>query len=562
VIPPPSNLSQTVAYQKVWGMGANASIQGDAFLEILTHEACPSSHPIWQSVSLPAFSSVDLARQIICAVKEKRPENIAELIRFSVSRFSQASFDATPAKAHVSSLCEFISLLLAVTSREDRSAWLTPSRAYLPVQAPVVSLVQSLNRLLRLDQGAEASFKSRIACLKTFLFLIHAECDSAPSPFLLSCDALPGPGFLGASLRIVAAALTEHSKYAARFVRSLVAFIVPCIYACPTWDLGSVDSVDINGAVSPLFQITNPVVSRAFADRLIQCSDELLSLFFVISLKFPVYLEFIVQKKLAMKCITGLLYLFREKCENSIPFSISLILFLLKRMLSIENVASQLNGPLAGNFVGMPEGSFADVMILILTEPLLKGFGESAVVFDLIFLICLGRVSLSSVSANRLVILLKQLWIAKMQIITEIEQLTMAICALLHDELVLNLPLLIFCGDYRRLLKQMIGANIAFAPSDRLLQIIAETESALQTLDESEQKAHLARAQSRILELPVLPRAFVAPFQMTQAIELEWLTWLHGLFARLLPVLTLEFHSDVAARAPPAPAWWLFGMGI
>jgi hypothetical protein len=542
-------------------MGANASIQGDALLEVLTSEICPSSHPVWQSVFLPAFSNVEFAQHVLCAVKEKRPENIPVLVRFSVSRFSEASFDVTLPKWQVSSYCEFLSLLLAITASEDSHAWLMPSQAYLSAPVPMVSLVQSLNRLLRLDQGAEASFKSRIACLKTLLFSIHTEFNGAlTSPFLLSCNALPGSAFLGASLRIIAAALTDHSKYAVRFVRLIIAFIVPCMYACRSWDLGSVDLADINGAVSPLFQITNPVVSRAFADRLIQCSDELLSLLLVISIKFRVYLEFVAHKKLVMKCITGLLYLFRERCENSTnSFSISIILFLFKQMLSIESVPGQLNGSVAGNFVGMPDGSFADVMILILTEPLLKGFGESALVFDLIFTICLSRVSLSSASANRLVILLKQLWIAKMQIVTEIEQLTTSICQLLTDELFQNLPLLIFCGDYRRLLKGMIATNIAGPASARILQIVSETESALQCLDEEDRASKLAMALHRISAFAGLPRASVTAFQMTQAIELEWLAWIRRLFFRLLPELTLQFHSDPPPAAPAA--WWLFGIG-
>jgi hypothetical protein len=99
-------------------MGAGPSVRVDTLLAMLTQEVCPASHQIWQSVSLAAFSDPDLSRLAVLEIKEKRPENIPELIRFSVSKFSDISVLHSVSRFNISSFCEFLSVLLVITASQ------------------------------------------------------------------------------------------------------------------------------------------------------------------------------------------------------------------------------------------------------------------------------------------------------------------------------------------------------------------------------------------------------------------------------------------------------------
>jgi hypothetical protein len=523
-------------------MGVGTTVSADKCLQILTAEICPASHPIWQSVSLSVFSDSAVFRPVILLIKEKRPENIPELIRFSISYFFRASSDLSLSRFHIFTFCEFFSLLIAVTALQNSSAWLTASPFHLIAPIPAVSLLQALNRFLRLDQGVSYSFKTRLSCLKTLLFAIH----SGPPEFLQSCDGLPGTAFLGASLRAVASALTDRSKYAVRFVRSLLSFVIPCVHGCRSWDLQSVDIADIDGALSPLFQLTNPAVESALADRLVQCSDELVSLLVVVLLKRPQYLDFLAQRVLVMRCAAGLLYLFRERAGAGRSFAVDVILHVLGIIAAHEQAPSQWRGPFAGVLVGTHARSFADVAVECLTDPVLVR-GSDPLVIESVAGICGLGVTLGSFAAGQLLLLLKKMWIAKD--VAMAERFAGGICELMAGGLAGNVPLLAFCGDYRKVLKEMDGAGVVAARW--IVKTVGATEADLLVLDEQERTARLSTRTCGESPSPRKPR----PFEMTSEIESRWLEWLRELFWNLLPELSIKVSQ---VEAPTAGSWWFF----
>jgi hypothetical protein len=389
--------------------------------------------------------------------------------------------------------------------------------------------------------------------LKTFLFFIHM----CPPESLLICNALPGAPLLGTSLRLVTSALADTSKYAVRFVRALLAFVVPCAYGCFEWSFQAVELNDIHGAISPLFQLTAPV-SRGFADRVLQCSEELLALFFVIVMKRSLYLEFLVERRQGMSCLAALIFLWNDSFENGTrSFANWVIAALLAQLLANPRITMGLNAPFVGVVPGMHEGSYADVLVESLTNPIVNAKWDVDESIDVIVLVCDARVKLSSFAANRLLLLIKGMWMTKSQSLGEIGKLVAAIERLLADVFVDNFPLLVFCLDYARLWKEIHMKGIRAA--GQISRIVGEIEETIQMFDEEKRAAKLAECQKKVFREERRETLTAEAYELKGEVEKRWMDWLRSLFWNLLPELTMKFSVDESPTfSATSGSWWLF----
>jgi hypothetical protein len=311
---------------------------------------------------------------------------------------------------------------------------------------------------------------------------------------------------------------------------------------------------DIHDVFAPLFQLTNPIVSRAFADRTFECSTELISLLFVVLLKKPLYFEYVLEQKLAMRCIIGLLYTFNR--WERVSFLQSIIIVMINRMLLS---GFQLNAAFP-SLDGIHRGSFGDAIIEILTNPIMNDYSQSAPLLplaaNLIAKISSSGLKLSSFSANRLFVLLKRICGVKPSPESATEDLVIAIYQILRLIPLHNIPLLSFAVEYRRLLSRVqAGREVC----QRIIVLANAGEEIIEMLDEAEREKAFDNSFGRIFEHDEFGIKKKTEWTWSKEWELNWLAWLRTLFLNLRADLTVTFAvQEVPPIAPVGGSWWSF----
>jgi hypothetical protein len=256
-----------------------------------------------------------------------------------------------------------------------------------------------------------------------------------------------------------------------------------------------------------------------------------------------------IQRKLAMPCAVTLLFLFHTQWENQTqPFALSLILWIFEMVVASEEITKRLDLPFVGALAGIHEGSLADATVECLSNRLMVNCGDRIEV-EVIVGICSARVKLGSFASNRLLVLLKKMWLAKA--VWGAEQLLCGIWEL-FQRLPENVPLLSFCGDFRKVLKEMAESGTTGA--SHIVRAVAATEAALQVFDETQRTSILNDCAREILAEDGRQSLGRKQFEMTGEIEGQWLEWLRGLFWNLLPELSVQFSQEDSASTK----WWMF----
>jgi hypothetical protein len=314
------------------------------------------------------------------------------------------------------------------------------------------------------------------------------------------------------------------------------------------------DLSDIHDVFAPLFQLMNPVVSRAFADRILDCSNELISLLLVVLLKKPLYFEYLLQQKLAMRCIIGLLPAF-NRCEK-VSFLHSIIIVIIGRILL---AGFQLNAAFP-SLGAIHRGSFGDAIIEILTNPIMNDYSRSTPLLplaaNLIAKISTCGLKLSSFSANRLFVLLKRISGVKPSPESIIEDLLVAIYQVLRSVPLHNIPLLSFAVEHRRLLSRIqVGKEVC----QRIVVLANASEEIIEIMDEEKRGRALDNCFGRIFERDQFVIQKRTEWTWSKEWELNWLVWLRTLFLNLRPDLTVTFAvQEVPPIAPASGSWWSF----
>lgn len=380
-------------------LSSNDSIS--TFLKTLLSGACPPSHPIWNNISIQNFNTSEITKedfQLLTEVRDKRPDNFAELVRFFVESFMRY-IKVAETEAQSGSMFDILRLysdttclLLSISGLPQKiSPWFKAPTLYLSSVAPFHQLMQAEFRLLNLTDSIFNSYadelNANITFAKTLLFMQQSEAftyqvSSDPSPYITSFDTFPANVYLPSFFEFIPKAImTTRSEPILKFVKALITATILPIYTCNTWKtaLSNVEQNTLHAAFVPLLSLYDNIYVSGVPGRVLACSEELVSLLYAVILRYPTFLKFIDINKLSQRYITVLLLLFRYKMDNSsITFIHSIILLIISHLTSDFHSLLSLNDPFVGPFPIKDQrphkGSFADLIIEIITYPLVKDF--------------------------------------------------------------------------------------------------------------------------------------------------------------------------------------------
>ncbi|OHT08566.1 hypothetical protein TRFO_22820 [Tritrichomonas foetus] len=540
-----------------------------SLIQILKQENCSSIHYVWQGISVDDMANLNLSNEDIndlLLIQKMRPDNFSELVRITVDVFSKASKISEKENSQNPNyvyVCNFICLLLSISNdSKSNIVWFRASQLYLSAVKPIMSLSETLQRLLRFNDSIITFLQSsildlRISYAKTLLFIVHAQslggnqiCEET-STFLSIFDFFHWNQFLITlfeTIYYVIAQSKSSQKNSLKeliLIRALISFAIPCLYACQSWKIEQIDVKLIHKAFSVLFLINN--------EKVIQICEQLVSLLYIVISTNHEFLEYIVSNSFTNNYVISLLFLYQHRLENQkMSFFHTLILLIMGILTSNYSALLLLNDPISVSLdfkMRTHRGTHADLLIEVLTNPFVQNFEVSAPLIPLISGIIKNissiTVKLSWFSANRIFIILKKFFVSKFaekkEYSRSVENMIASIYQFLRFQTIGNMNLFmysienqIFLKKITRLNQNVVNPNVAHHNwkfyIDKILLMVKKGEKTMM----------IANEQQRIKEYqnllaPVLldfndPPEKLNDFSMNREIESIWIDWFRVLF--------------------------------
>ena len=541
------------------------------FVQTLEQENCPHGHPIWDKVNisfLSGFSYSPLFHSSLIKIKAKYPENYANLVDATVVEFAKAAklseSEGREDNGYIN-VCDFICMLLS-SETSDNSYWFKMPKVYLTALSPISTVIQTIQKLLKLSQpvntilGNNNLIELKIGLLKTMGFIANKDAigdygkkNNEPSKFLLSLDLFQSNTFIPPLLNLMPYVICNgrHDSHF-QLIRAAICFAVPCLYSCGSWKLNNVDQNLINKCFLPLSQLVSGKLSKNVIQKVIAMEEFYVSFLFVIMLKFKTFTEFISVYGLSNNYVASLLYLFQNKYENEqITFFHSIVLLTLSRITSIFPALLQLNEPFNGVFntnYKFHRGTYADLLIEIITNPLIDDFKKNISLINIIMNIILNisstTISFSCFSANRIFKLLNKIItsksIEKHEHSQIISQILLSIYQIFRFQPLGNIYIFMFCSENIKIIELLAKNNKWKNYAERIIEIISSCEQSLSIKNE---KLKLKTIQESIA--PVLNQYEDEPskqieYPLSERLKSIWIDWF-----RVLYWVTFPEESDI-----------------
>ena len=570
-------------------MGGALSSSGkiSAILTTLYSQPCPPSHQIWSSFSIYSFATNEFSAEDLenlIKIRNRRPDNFAELIRFIVEMFSKTAklSETTPkVQPELQIYCGTISMLLSISGLPAKiSPWFKAPALYLKSITPSHSLLQTIYRLFDFSSEMSECFApryldDRIIFAKTLLFLQHAQAFSSeslqdPSPYLLSFDGFPSSQFLKSLFEMIPFALTEsRSPTVLMYIKTLITMAIPPLYSCQSWKtaLNNVEQNLIHKTFSTLFILLSTNINAAINYRILECAEQLVSLLYTVLARYPAYEKFIDINNLAPRYIASLLFLFQQRMEtSSITFFHSIILLLISQLTSNLQSLLALNESFVSNFTTKyrpHRGTYADLIIEIITNPGMSDFVAAAPLIPLsvgiIENLSSTTVRLSFFSANRIFSYLSKFFSTKLaektEFVTPISQLLIAIFQFIRFHTIGNQSIILYGLDKKSIIYGLSQSSVEKwnTVAKSISTILEASDLPIRTKNQAEREKTLQNALSSVLSEFNDPPVASNSFTMSKEIEVVWYDWFRVLFWQLFPEEAEFYHLNfVSFQIPTA----------
>ena len=564
----------------------SSSENASSILTTLLSQSCPASHPIWQSFSIYSFSTNEISDkdiEMLIQVRNKRPDNFSELIRFVIDMFSKTaklSESNEKAKQEIPLFCDTICLLLSISGLPVKiSPWFKAPALYLQSITPIHSLIQTIFKLLDMNDSKPeesmhaSNIQNKIQCVKTLLFLQHAQAFTTvetpdPSPYLMSFDIFPAAVFLRCIFEMIPLAIkSTRSQYILQYIRGLITIAIPPLYSCATWKnaLSSIDQNTIHRAFSVLFIVIESSLNSGLSERVLDCSEQLVSLLYTVIVRYTAYQKFIDINNLAPRYIAALLILFQYRMEmSSITFFHSIVLLTISHLTSDLQSLLALNESFASNFTTKyrpHRGTYIDLIIEIITNPAITDFETAAPLSQLavgiIENLSSATVHLSFFSANRIFLYLTKFFTKKIaekpEYFQTIGKLLTAIYQFVRFHLLGNQVIILYGLEKKKIISGLSQAKIESwsEPAKKIWAILEAADLPVRIKNEKERSKALQNALASVLsdynEPPVKTNAFLMP----KEIEVVWYDWFRVMFWQLFPDEAEFYHLNFVSFQIP-----------
>ena len=548
--------------------GVVSASRVSSLLDVLHQEPCPLDHKIWQNIVIDGFTS-DLDYRLLpelTAIFTARPDNFALLVKTCVDVFAK---DGAVSDVENSQnwnylyVCKFLCLLLCVSAEEPKtSPWY--KRAKYSDLMPLESLIQTLQRLLRLNDAPGVLLQSsvldlRIAYVKTLLFITHAGTLGGlirmpdPSPYVLAMEAFSSGPLMKTVFEIMPTIiLNTRPSQGLLFLKSLIAYAIPCLHFCGSWK-AQIQSENIGVAVmhegfAIMFEVTNRNAWTSTVDRVLACAEHFVSLLYVVISKSKDFLEYIVNHGYSNQYVAALLAMYQYRIDyGKFSFFHSIVIFILSQITSMYSALIELNKPFTGNFVSKTaphRGTYADLMIEIVTNPMITDFKTSC----MLAVLCSGLISnisstsakLSYFSANRIFLFLRKFFVErvadKAEFVPAIERLLIAIYQAMRFQPVENVSMYMFAVKERNMLRSISECKVKrWADyASKILTICQAAEKSLTKTKESERICALNESLEEVVD-PADEPLKQTEFAMTKDVEKIWCDWFRVIFWSTFP---------------------------
>ncbi|EAX89960.1 hypothetical protein TVAG_124400 [Trichomonas vaginalis G3] len=558
-----------------------------AFLRTLLSGACPPAHPIWASFNITSFNTSEMTKEdilLLQEVRDKRPDNFAELVRCITDAFTREIKLAENEIQNDSMYLDFsmysdmICLLLSISGLPQKiSPWFKAPTLYLKQSLPLHQVLLAEFRLLNMTDSIfncySDELQANITFVKTLLFVQQAEAftypvKSDPSQYLLSFDIFPAKAFLPVLFEFIPKAiLTTRSEPILKYVRALITASILPIYCCNTWKtaLSCVEQNIIHRAFEPLLTLTDNIYPTGLPGRVLACSDQLISLLYTVILRFPTFLKFIDTNKLAQKYIEVLLLLFRYKMDNgSITFIHSIILLIISHLTSDFHSLLTLNDPFVETLQIKEQrphrGTYADLIIEIITFPLIKDFKSAFPLAPLVTAIIQNLSSttahLSFFNANRIYEILRLFFKSKAAEHPEsklpIARLLNSIYQFIRFQTLGKKSILLYGIVHRVIIDSLAASALPEwrKPAEKIKKLLDAADEPLKS-KEKNADAVLQNAMAPILiefaDSPVPQTSFT----MGAEVETIWYDWSRILLWRVFPDEAEFYHLNFLTFKSP-----------
>ena len=561
-----------------------------SLIQLLKQENCRNNFSLWQGITVDDFADLSLSQDDITDllyIQRYQPDNFSYLIHMITDVFSKESKISEKENSQNSNyipVCNLLCTLLTISNDSTNyKYWFQNDAHYLSV-SPILLLKETLQALLRFNDPVgiflqESILSLRIAYIKTFLFIFHANflgfsnLDNE-NPQMNSrnvfIDVFNNFNWnqyfikLLESIPYIVLQPKSFSEKAYLFLKSLISLGIPSLY----YYSSNTEELDFNLIHSAF----HALLMNSYSENVISISEQIISFLYAILNKYPTFLNFLLQKEVTNTYIIFILFFYQMHFEREKPmFSHVLLLLILMYFTSNSSILLSLNeiysnennqafiynsssqyysyNNLKNELKMKPHrGSYADLTIEIITNPIMDNFKSYSSLIPLVVSIILNISSttthLSFFSANRLFILFKKMFVAKLvekpEFIPSFEKILLSIFQFLKFNQKQNLNLLYFASEnkhYLKIAKEKPKSKKSQKYSEAIMKIIQATENIILSLDENEEeKTEQIQAiiSSLLLDDKKPPAKFIED-KFNKKFQYMWHDWFRVLFWLTFP---------------------------